>query len=1364
MDINFIKESIDSSDIVSFDIFDTLIFRIFNEPEDVFKLMENSLQIDDFKNMRIKSQHMASSILEKKLNFPHANLNEIYDYIEENSKVNIDWEEVKRLEVQVESDCLFCNKEIFKLYEYAKSLNKRVIAVSDMYMSKHTIESILTKCGYSNFDEIYVSSDLRKTKYIGDIYDEVIKIEKANPSKILHIGDNYNSDVVNAQKKGINTIYYNKDVLNNVEEMHDNLSIFDSINLGAIRVVETNNPDKDFWYNLGVKVGGPLYLGLLQWIEKELQNQNIHRVYFLSRDGYILNKLFDQFGKKESTYLYASRRALLLASIDELDEDALNNLPPYTFGQQVKEILEYLNIDRIKEKMVNEVGFDSLDSIIKNPVDFEKMKKLFLANEKIILEKCKEERENIERYLKSIDFFNNNSIIFDCGWNGSSQYLLEKVLSKLGYRNSNLFLYAGIMDNYKSRKQLNEKKFKSYLFGHDYNLDIQEKVKDNIAILELFFGAPHSSVKRYLKDGIEFENIEPDHTHKESICEGIQDYIKQSHDFVNKYNIQIKPQESIASIYRLVNEPTIEEAITIGNLPNIDGFVAQKNEIKYLANLKLKTLIKNPRSEIYWARGLVVRPDINIIVKWFVGKKYKLRNINTKKKCKIKSDNMKLQKIKKAFSIIKNDGLSTFIFMLNNKIKNRKNHYNNIYDKWIKVNESDILHTEKLEYTPLISIIVPVYNVINKQLIECIDSVINQTYDNWELCLVDDASTWGSVVDILKKYESNPKIKIVYRKENGHISKATNDGIKVAKGEFIAFLDCDDILEPNAIYEVTKKLNEDSKYDFIYSDEDKLTADGLHRHSPFFKPDWSPDTFMSLMYTCHFSVYRKTIIDEIGGLRTEYNGAQDYDFTLRFTEKANKIGHIAKILYHWREREESIASNPEAKPYALEAVKKCKEDALIRRGLKGNVEYVSDMFQYRVKYIDKNNSLVSIIIPSKDNYQILCTCIESIKKCTSYKNYEIIVIDNGSNDDSRNKYGQLCKENNCIYYYEKMEFNFSKMCNLGSKIANGDYLLFLNDDIEVLEKDWLEILLGHASVKHIGAVGAKLLYPNSNTIQHIGITNLRIGPSHSLIGFDDRTIYYYGRNRMDYNFIAVTGACLMVEKRKFEEVNGFDEKLSVAYNDVDICFKLIEKGYYNVVRNDVILYHHESISRGNDDASEEKKVRLLKERKLLFDNHKKYKGYDPYYSENLSECKVNYDINYTTQCNQLTKENKNIKSKWIRNDCIVSIDSISVDSNLIITGWAFLNKSKINNFNNKYVVLINSKDDNLIFDTDIVIRKDVTQAIKESGNLHLTGFKCTIDLDLLKDKEYKLGIFINNKLSRKKRFIVTDKKVRLSSN
>lgn len=1363
MDINFIKESVNKADVVSFDIFDTLIFRIFNEPEDVFEFIGNILNIPDFKNLRMKFQQMASMKVERELRFPHANLDEIYSYMQENLDVNINFENVKKLEIEIELDCLFCNKEIFEVYEYAKKLNKRIIAISDMYIPKNIIQQILIKCGYLNFDEIYVSADLRKTKYIGDIYDEVLKIEKITPDKMLHIGDNYNSDVVNPNKKGINTIHYECSSHNSRKISSAELSIFQLINKGAINLTESNSDNKDFWYHLGLKVGGPLYLGLLQWIRRILQEDKINKIYFLSRDGYILNDIFKKLGIKEDSYLYTSRRALLLASINKLDDDALNNLPPYTFGQQVKEILAYLDIEEINKDTLKKAGFDSINSTIKDMSDFNKMKKLFLLNEKIVLEKCKEERENVEIYLKSINFFENKSIIFDCGWNGSSQYLLEKVLDNLGYNNHNIFLYAGIMDNAKSKKQLHGKEFKSYLFGHGYNINIQEKVKDNIALLELFFGAPHSSVKRYLKDGLEFENIEPDHTHKKFICEGINDYIKLTYNFINKYNVQIQPDEALSEFYRLINNPTAEEAVTIGNLPNIDGFVAQKNQIKYIANLKLSTLIKNPRIEIYWPRGLIVRPDINIIVKYIVSRKYNLKNIRSDKKKNVNVDNFRVQQFKKALSIIKNQGISTFIFKLNKKLKDRNGNRTIVYNTWIAANELEVQHKEKLDYKPLISIVVPVYNVIEQQLIDCIDSVINQTYDNWELCLVDDASTWKSVVEVLKKYEKNPKINIVYRMKNGHISRATNDGIKVAKGEFIGFLDCDDILAPNAIYEVTKKLNEDKMYDFIYSDEDKLTADGMQRHSPFFKPDWSPDTFMSLMYTCHFSVYRKKIIDEIGGLRSEYNGAQDYDFTLRFTEKANKIAHIPKILYHWREREESIASNPEAKPYALEAVKKCKEDALIRRGLKGSVEYVSDMFQYRVKYIDINDSLVSIIIPSKDNYKILKSCITSIKKYTSYEKYEIIVIDNGSNEENKNKCEVLCKENNCRYYYEKMEFNFSKMCNIGSEISNGDYFLFLNDDIEVFQEDWLGTLLGHASINHVGAVGAKLLYPNSNIIQHIGITNLKIGPSHSQIGFDDRVIYYYGRNRMDYNFIGVTGACLMIEKRKFQEVGGFDENLSVAYNDVDICFKLIENGYYNVVRNDVILYHHESISRGIDDFNSEKKERLLKERKLLYNKHYELKGNDPFYNKNLTQYKVNYDINYTNPCNKLIEKNKQIQNKWVSDTCIVCIDSISIDNTVRIEGWAFLEKIKINNLNNKQVVLIDKDGNNLVFSTETVIREDVTNNIKGKGNLNLSGFACTIDLSLLKENEYKIGLFLNNKLLGKKKFIVTDKKISIES-
>lgn len=551
------------------------------------------------------------------------------------------------------------------------------------------------------------------------------------------------------------------------------------------------------------------------------------------------------------------------------------------------------------------------------------------------------------------------------------------------------------------------------------------------------------------------------------------------------------------------------------------------------------------------------------------------------------------------------------------------------YEEWITEIESKENYEDVFSYNPKISILVPVYNVLDKHLVPCIESVLNQVYDNWELCLADDCSTWDSVKTTLKKYEKHEKVKVVYRTENGHISRCTNSALDIATGEFVAFLDCDDLLRPNALYEVVKLLNENPELDFIYSDEDKVDDDGKNRHMPHFKPDWSPDTLMSHMYTCHFSVYRKSIADEIGGLRAGYEGAQDYDFALRFTEKTDKIAHISKILYHWRERVESTAITPEAKPYILDAARKSKEDALQRRGLKADLELVDIMYQWRVNYISQDNPLISIIIPSKDNYQVLKNCLDSLHEITRYQNYEIILIDNGSNDNNKEKYQQLATKYNAKYIYRKMKFNFSKMCNIGTQNSNGEYLLFLNDDIEIIQEDWLDRMIGHAELSHIGAVGAKLLYPDRKTIQHLGVINIQNGPIHPFAGYDDEPIYYFGRNRIDYNYLAVTAACLLINKRKFATIGGFNENLKVAYNDVDLCFSLVEAGYYNVVRNDVVLIHHESVSRGDDRKVQEKFKRLMDEQSRLYEEHPRLNKVDPFYNVNLTQNRADFSNNIT---------------------------------------------------------------------------------------------------------------------------------------
>ena len=578
------------------------------------------------------------------------------------------------------------------------------------------------------------------------------------------------------------------------------------------------------------------------------------------------------------------------------------------------------------------------------------------------------------------------------------------------------------------------------------------------------------------------------------------------------------------------------------------------------------------------------------------------------------------------------------------------------YQRWLQEDAAKEVHYKDLPYRPKFSFVIPVYNTVTWQLEDCIQSVLAQTYDNYELILVDDCSSWDNVRSVLHSFESNEKVTVIYRKENGHISKATNDGINAASGDFIVFMDCDDLVEKDALYWFAEKLNENRELDFIYSDEDKITEDSKIRHMPFFKPDWSPDLFMSMMYTNHLGVYRTAIVKQIGGLRTEFNGSQDYDMTLRFMEVSDntRVGHIPKILYHWREREESAAFSANAKNYAVVADGRAKEDCFIRRGIAAHTEYLTEISTYRVVYEVTGRPLVSIIIPSKDNPAMLKQCIMSILRVTTYTNYEIIVVDNGSNEQNKNEIETVLSEYSCKYVYEAQDFNFSRICNCGVTYANGEFILFLNDDIEVFQPDWLERMLGQAQQTNTGAVGIKLFYPHTTMIQHAGVINLITGPDHVFSKMDDTNTYYFGWNRIDFNCLAVTGACLLVEKEKFNEVNCFNENLVVAYNDVDLCFKLYEKGYYNVLRNDVIAYHHESFSRGIDTLSEDKLARLNTERELLYSLHPLFRGYDPFYNPNFGN--NNKEFKLFVKINE-EKAEKDVKY-YIKRIIVLSIKTV----------------------------------------------------------------------------------------------------------
>lgn len=676
------------------------------------------------------------------------------------------------------------------------------------------------------------------------------------------------------------------------------------------------------------------------------------------------------------------------------------------------------------------------------------------------------------------------------------------------------------------------------------------------------------------------------------------------------------------------------------------------------------------------------------------------------------------------------------------------------YQSWMKKNETDlnIKNEEEITYKPLISVVVPVYNVSMKMLKECIMSVVNQTYDNWELCLADDASTMPEVKKCLKSFENNPKIKIKYRDKNGHISRSTNSAIEMATGEYVAFMDCDDVLAVNALYEVVKLLNKDKTLDFIYSDEDKLSEDGKHRHQPHFKPDWSPDTMMSLMYTCHLGVYRKKIGDEIGWLRTGFEGAQDYDFTLRFTEKTKNIGHIPKILYHWRERKESTAINPEAKGYIVEAAKKAKTEALERRGYEAELEWVSNIYQFRVNYKAVGNPKVSIVIPSKDNFEVYKRCIDTLTGKTLYKNYEIITVDNGSSDTNRQKYEKYIKEKGQKYIYMPMEFNFSKMCNIGVENSDGELILLLNDDMEIISGEWMERMVGHALLPYIGAVGAKLLYPNSTLIQHTGVFSFDSGPSHALCRYDDNTIFNFCRNKIEYNYSAVTAACLMVTRRKYLEAGGLDESFAVAYNDVKFCFDLLDKGYYNVVRADAVLYHHESLSRGSDVLDQAKYERLVNERRRLYTAYPDLQGKDPFYNPNLTmrrgDCTVEGELEKKDwlRKEELEKIDLSMFSNIINKSVKFSIDDIVVTNrHIIIGGWCIVKNSKHNN-RDKTLLYLAGKEKVYCYDTEKLYRENMNELTGVEGKINLSNFRVYINSFAIPNGEYKIFLKKSGKM------------------
>ena len=536
---------------------------------------------------------------------------------------------------------------------------------------------------------------------------------------------------------------------------------------------------------------------------------------------------------------------------------------------------------------------------------------------------------------------------------------------------------------------------------------------------------------------------------------------------------------------------------------------------------------------------------------------------------------------------------------------------------------------KKLSPQPLISILMPTHDTPVALLREALNSVLAQAYDHWELCIADDASSRPEVLETLAAYvEADRRIKVVYRKEQGGISRASNSALEIVTGKWVAMLDHDDLLAPQALLRVAETIKSKPQSQVIYSDEDKIMQTG-GRHGVYFKPDFSLELFRSQNYLNHLTVHRTENVRAVGGWRAGFEGSQDYDLSLRIIERipASAISHIPDVLYHWRMVAGSTALALSEKSYAYTAGLRALNDHVSRLKLSAVVEEAPGVPFYRLRFLPPRPApLVSIIIPIRDKVDLLRMSVGSILAKTSYEPFEILVIDNGSVEDETRAYlAELAKDTRVRVLPYPKPFNFSAINNFGANAAKGDILALVNNDIEVIAPDWLTEMVSFAAQEEIGCVGAKLYYPNQ-TIQHAGVV-LGIGgvAGHAHKYFPPHSAGYFGRLRLVQNFSAVTGACLVVRKALYLEVGGLDETLTVAFNDVDFCLKVRESGYRNVWTPYAELFHHESLSRGYEDTRERRR-RFAKEIVFMKEKWGDALSSDPFYSPHLTLDREDFSI------------------------------------------------------------------------------------------------------------------------------------------
>ena len=596
-------------------------------------------------------------------------------------------------------------------------------------------------------------------------------------------------------------------------------------------------------------------------------------------------------------------------------------------------------------------------------------------------------------------------------------------------------------------------------------------------------------------------------------------------------------------------------------------------------------------------------------------------------------DLMNMETVHVAMDFWKENGLRALILKSKHKIQGLDNDYD--YGEWYELTKPSEEELERqrnthFDYEPRLSIVIPVYKTPERYLQEMLDSIVNQTYSKWEVCIADGSPRGESRERLIKRYaDRDTRFKYVILGENKGISGNTNAAMDMAQGDFLVLADHDDTLTPDALFECVKAMNEDPLYDVIYSDEDKLDMDGQALFDPHFKPDFNPDLLTSVNYICHLFVVNRNLVEVIGGFRQEFDGAQDYDFIFRCTEQARKVHHIPKVLYHWRCHMNSTASNPESKMYAFEAGARAIKAHYDRMGIAvDSVEKGVDYGIYHTRFHLDEEPLVSVIIPNKDHRADLDLCLTSLLDKGTYRNLEVIVVENNSTEPETFDYYEELQEKrkNVRVVTWKREFNFSAINNYGVTFAHGEYLLFLNNDVEVIEPDVIREMLGYARRDDVGIVGARLLYQD-DTIQHAGVV-IGFGgiAGHTFIGLHQAENSYFHRAMCAQDYSAVTAACMMSKRSLFDQVGGVREELAVAFNDIDYCLKIRSLGKKVVYNPYALLYHYESKSRGLEDTPE--KVERFNREVARFI------GYwpeivingDPYYNPNLTLRKSNFAL------------------------------------------------------------------------------------------------------------------------------------------